>query len=63
MNHDELSWVGVQKNKICYQANAMISKENVLDHLVIENYEEKYFSEMRIMEVSGGQGPNSRTQD
>lgn len=54
INGGELAWVGVQKDKICYQAKRVKKKER--DCLDIENYKEGYRSEIRILEILGGQG-------
>ena len=60
---NDLSWVGVQKDKICYQAKAVISTENALDYLVIENYKEGYYSQIQIIGISGGQRPKNRNYE
>ena len=54
INLDNMAWIGVQNNKLCYRATMANKKE--LDCLYIENYKEKYRSEIRILDVPGGRG-------
>ena len=54
INGGELAWVGLQKDKIYYRAKKVKKKE--LDCLDIENYNQGYRSEIRILNVPGGRG-------
>ena len=61
INLDNVAWVGVHNSKVCYRAKRANKKE--LDCLDIENYKEKYRSEIRILDTPDGRGIQLGIQD
>ena len=52
MHRDELAWVGLKKDKICYRAKRVKKKE--FDCLDIENYKQGYRSELGLLIFPAG---------